>query len=389
MKRFTSLLLTISLSFTVLASEGINFEKKLTWAEIKAKAKKEQKIIFFDAYTSWCSPCQYLETSIYTNRVVASYYNSNFINVKFDMEKGEGIKLAKEFNILAYPTLLFFSPEGNLLHKNIGAMEAPAFINLGKDARNPAKQFYTLQQKVVDKQASKELFFKWLKMAEDIDDVSRGDIAAGWLSVQTNLLATVELANATMLYANVNEEQLTYLYKEKKKIQLLLKWSTDEINTSLYQKLFSLATKSFDKGNPSTTGFSNMINKFEPTRLSYALKELHFFTALKIDSNQEKAINLLIAGLKANQRVSLKESALLLFNYVAEFDEPALSKLKTTLKAYRFNTADKGNECWLYLMQIVTGLQLQDYTSLQELASKAYKHGGLTQLYKDYVRGMY
>lgn len=389
MKHFTTLLLIISHSFTVAASEGINFEKKLTWSEIKAKAKKEQKMIFFDAYTSWCGPCQYLETSIYTNRGVASYYNSNFINVKVDMEKGEGINLAKEFNVMAYPTLLFFSPEGNMLHKTIGAMEAPAFINLGKDALNPAKQFYTLQQKVVDKQASKEHFLTWLKMAEDIDDLSRGDIAAGWLSVQTNLLATVELANATMLYATVNEKQLTYLYKEKKKIQLLLKWSTDEINTSLYQKLFSLAANSFDKSNPSTTGFSNIINKFEPTRLSYALKELQFFTALKIESNQEKAINWLIEGLKANQKNSLKQSAILLFNYVTEFDEPALSKIKSFLSTYRFTSADKGNECWLYLMQIVTGLQLQDYTNLQELASKAYKHGGLTQQYKDYVRGFY
>ena len=389
MKHFTTLLLIISHSFTVAASEGINFEKKLTWSEIKAKAKKEQKMIFFDAYTSWCGPCQYLETSIYTNRGVASYYNSNFINVKVDMEKGEGIKLAKEFNILAYPTLLFFSPEGNLLHKNIGAMEAPAFINLGKDARNPAKQFYTLQQKVVDKQASRELFLTWLKMAEDIDDISLGDIAASWLSGQTDLLATVELANATMLYATVNEKQLSYLYKEKKKIQLLLKWSTDEINTTLYQKLFNLAVKSVDKGNPSTTGFSNMISKFESTKGSYALKELQFFTALKIDNDQAKAMNLLITGLKANQKASLKEAAILLFTYVAEFDEPSLTKLKSSLTAYRFASADKGNECWLYLMQIVTDLQLQDYTNLQELASKAYKHGGLTQQYKDYVREMY
>ena len=389
MKHFTTLLLIISCSCTAFATNGINFEKKLTWNEIKAKAKKEKKMIFFDAYTSWCGPCQYLETSIYTNRGVASYYNSNFINAKFDMEKGEGINLAKEFNIMAYPTLLFFSSEGKLLHKNVGAMEAPAFINLGKDALNPSKQFYTLQQKVVDKQVSKELFLTWLKMAEEIDEIRRADIAAGWLSVQPDLLATAELAKATMQYANVNEKQLSYLYKEKKKIQLLLKWSTDEINTSIYEKLFILAAKSFDKGNPFTTGFSNTINKFEPARLSYALKELQFFTALKSDNDQEKAMNLLITGMKENQRATLKESAILLFNYVAEFDQLALTKLQSSLSAYRFTATDKGNECWLYLMQIVTGLQLQDYTNLQELASKAYKHGGLTKLYKDFVRGIF
>jgi len=137
MRQITTLLLFITLAFTAKAADGIQFEKNQTWTEIKAKALKERKMIFFDAYTSWCGPCKYLESDIYTEQSVASYFNSNFINVKFDMEKGEGIQLAGEFNIMAYPTLLFFSPEGKLVHKTVGAMEAPEFITLGKDARDP------------------------------------------------------------------------------------------------------------------------------------------------------------------------------------------------------------------------------------------------------------
>jgi len=245
MKKITTLLLIFSIAVTAQAADGIKFEKNLSWADIKAKAQKEHKMIFFDAYASWCGPCKYLESDVYTAPTVASYFNSNYINVKFDMEKGEGIQLATEFGIMAYPTLLFFSPEGKLVHKTVGAMDAPEFISLGKDARDPAKQFYTLQQTVQDKQATKERFFTWLKMAEDIDDAGRGAAAASWLSAQKDLLATAELANATMLYAEVDEAQLTYLYKEKKKIQSLLKWDADKTAASLYQKLFSLAFKSY------------------------------------------------------------------------------------------------------------------------------------------------
>ena len=74
----------------------ISFEER-TWAEIKAKAAKEKKAIFLDAYTSWCGPCKKIAKEVFTKNEVADYYNTNFVNASFDMEKGEGPKLAKQF----------------------------------------------------------------------------------------------------------------------------------------------------------------------------------------------------------------------------------------------------------------------------------------------------
>ena len=39
-------------------NRSINFEHG-TWKEIKEKAGAENKLIFVDAYTSWCGPCNY------------------------------------------------------------------------------------------------------------------------------------------------------------------------------------------------------------------------------------------------------------------------------------------------------------------------------------------
>lgn len=41
-------------------TKEIHFEKS-SFADIKAKAKKENKLIFIDAYTSWCGPCKWME----------------------------------------------------------------------------------------------------------------------------------------------------------------------------------------------------------------------------------------------------------------------------------------------------------------------------------------
>ena len=43
------------------------------------------------------------------------------MNVKFDMEKGEGKELSKQFKIRAYPTFLLFESGGR---KRIGLLEA-------------------------------------------------------------------------------------------------------------------------------------------------------------------------------------------------------------------------------------------------------------------------
>ena len=124
----------------------INFEHG-TWSEIKAKAKAENKLIFVDAYTTWCGPCKWMAANTFTNPEVAGYYNKTFINAKMDMEKGEGIELAKLHEVKFYPTLLFVNAEGMMVHRTVGALDPESFLSLGKQAVNPATQLASLQKK--------------------------------------------------------------------------------------------------------------------------------------------------------------------------------------------------------------------------------------------------
>jgi thiol:disulfide interchange protein len=48
-----------------------------------------------DAYASWCGPCKKMDKMVFTQAEVGEVYNSTFINTKFDMEKGEGVGMAK------------------------------------------------------------------------------------------------------------------------------------------------------------------------------------------------------------------------------------------------------------------------------------------------------
>ncbi|WP_018623028.1 thioredoxin family protein [Spirosoma luteum] len=114
--------------------EGIQFTEA-SWKDILKKAKAEKKVIFLDAYASWCGPCKLLQKNVFTKKSVGDYYNSKFINVKMDMEKGEGPALAQVYPLEAYPTLLYIDGNGKILRKVLGLQTPEALIAIGKSVK--------------------------------------------------------------------------------------------------------------------------------------------------------------------------------------------------------------------------------------------------------------
>ena len=133
MKYFTFLLWLILVQADPLQASGIDFFKG-TFDEAKEKANEEGRLVFVDAYTTWCGPCKRMSSNVFTKDEVGSFYNEHFVNVKLDMEKGEGKKFQQKYRVTAFPTLLFLNPEGKVVHKVVGGMDVPNFLKLGKFA---------------------------------------------------------------------------------------------------------------------------------------------------------------------------------------------------------------------------------------------------------------
>lgn len=148
MKHYLILLLTSLISIDMTA-QGIHFETG-SWSEVKAKAKASKKPIFVDAYTTWCGPCKKMAKDVFTQEGIGNYFNTTFINYQMDMEKGEGIEFAKQFEINAFPTLLYFDSEGKLAFKAIGAKDEPGLLSQAKLALNPEYQIATYKKEYED-----------------------------------------------------------------------------------------------------------------------------------------------------------------------------------------------------------------------------------------------
>lgn len=115
------------------ADEGIQF-KKISFEQALKEAKASNKLIFMDAYAEWCGPCKYMAAKVFTSEEVGKLFNDKFINLKIDMEKGEGPALAAKYQVRAYPTLFFIDGDGKVVKKVLGAQPADKLIAIGNEA---------------------------------------------------------------------------------------------------------------------------------------------------------------------------------------------------------------------------------------------------------------
>ncbi len=105
-----------------------------TWDEALQLAKKENKLIFLDAYAGWCGPCKLMKKKVFSKTEVGEFFNSNFINVKIDMEKGEGPTLAEKYGVTAYPSLFFIDHSGQVKKYTVGYLNDNQLIEFAKEA---------------------------------------------------------------------------------------------------------------------------------------------------------------------------------------------------------------------------------------------------------------
>lgn len=148
MKKLVSILLFMVILFPAFAQEsGIRFFHG-TWQEGVDKALKENKKIFVDFFTEWCGPCLNMSLEVFPLPQVGEVYNKNFVCMKIDAEKGEGVELARKYGVYSYPTYIFIDPSTQkMIHRSGGNKPAADFIADTEGALNPELSSIYLDEK--------------------------------------------------------------------------------------------------------------------------------------------------------------------------------------------------------------------------------------------------
>ena len=154
--------LLITLFATAGIAQGIEFFHG-SWAEAKEKAKAEEKLIFVDAYASWCGPCKRMARNVFPDPEVGAMFNENFICLKIDMEKPENAEFASKFPVSAYPTLYFIDAEETVKIKEVGAKQVKSLIDMGMRAIGAQMNLDELEEQYEAGERDPEFLFRFVR----------------------------------------------------------------------------------------------------------------------------------------------------------------------------------------------------------------------------------
>lgn len=122
-------LLFFALSFVTGFAQELNEQKIewMTWDEAIQKSQVEERKIFVDLYTKWCTWCKKMETSTFQQEDIARFINERYYPVKFDAQYTENI----EFNGEIYK---FKNGYNELATKiTMGSLQFPSVIFLDEN----------------------------------------------------------------------------------------------------------------------------------------------------------------------------------------------------------------------------------------------------------------
>jgi thioredoxin-related protein len=370
-------LLTIVLACFMSASfaQGINFVgEDMKWADILKKAKTENKIVFVDAFTTWCGPCKQMSRVVFVDKSVGDVYNASFVNAKIDMEKGEGLDIARKYGVRAYPTYIFVNGDGELVHRSLGMMPADKFVEVAKAAVNPETQFYTLKKKYKDGEKSPDFLKAFSYSCKDAQDEKLAvEVAASYMATQKDWL-TDENKAYIMQFSQSIESPL-YAYVLKNKAEFIKNFSKDNIEEALEntamdniaQFSFDRLKKEFDLAKAMEYG-----SKYLPK--SDAEKVVSFLTLRQFQMKQDMT-NTIQYALKHFEKYP-SENANTLNEYAWLFYEHSNEKFQTeqalawSLKSVEINDNAAFNDTVASLY-----FKLGNKVKAKEFAEKAIKQG--------------
>lgn len=235
-------LFSLLISTTSVQAEGISFYNA-SFKDALAKAKAQDKLVFIDAYTTWCGPCKAMAKTVFKEKVVGDFYNSNFVNLKIDMEKGEGPQLAQKYKVRAYPTFLFLDGDGKVVVESKGRKRTKQFINLGKAALKKFDKSAPLGEEY-EKGNRKPEFLKKYALALVRAKKPHLKVANEYLKTQKDL-TTEDNLNAIFVFATEADSKVfSLLLKHKKAITKL--HSVKAVEQAIEKACFITVQKAVD-----------------------------------------------------------------------------------------------------------------------------------------------
>lgn len=363
--RISIILLFILSGFQIQAQSGIDFFHG-TWEEALEEAKKQDKLIFVDAYATWCGPCKRMAKNVFTDKKVGDFYNKNFINMKIDMEKKMGRKFGREYPVSAFPTLMYIDYKGKLVHKVKGAQQVESFIKLGKFAMTKIDHSKDFEVAYEKGDRSPELVYNYVKALNKAGKPSL-KIANEYIRSQKDLTTEQNLKFLLEATTDADSRIFDLMIKHKSAIEKLT--SKEAVKNKIEKACYRSAEKAVEYQNADLHKDAlKKMKKYVPENAAkFAVQaEMKFCLACGDGKKYLKACEKYAKKEAKNDPAKLNELALAVSQNFPE-DSNALKKAEK----YAKKATEKGNDYNYYMTYATILLKNGKKKDALEMANKS------------------
>jgi thiol-disulfide isomerase/thioredoxin len=359
-------LLTFSL-LTSLSAQGIEFFQG-TWAEAQEKAKSEEKLIFVDAFASWCGPCKRMAANVFPQEKVGSFFNANFVNLKIDMEKPENSEFAGKYPVSAYPTLLFIDANGKIVQKAVGAKDADQLLEFAQKVLGRADKSADYEKQYVEGNRDPKFLLDYVRALNAAGKPSL-KITNEYLATQQDLTSDFNLQFLYEGTVEADSRVFDLLVKNQSKTIALL--GEEKVSARIEKACKATVKKAIEFKNEELLGEAKTKMKTaNPTRAETFGYEadMAYYAATKDSKNYLKAAQAFQKGEIKNNSAKLHD---LVISLLRTF--PDDSKVRDQAEKWAKNAAENGGLPEYYMTLAEIYKRQGDKDKAKSTAEKARK----------------
>ena len=338
---FTTLISILTLSTS--HAQGIDFFEG-TWEEALEAAKVQEKIIFVDAYAVWCGPCKRMSKDVFPNKMVGDFYNRNFISVKMDMERGEGLTFRKKYPVSAFPTLFYIDHNGKVVQKVKGARGVEGFIQLGQKALASIDYSQDYLAEYEKGNRDPELVYNYVKALNKSGESSL-KISNEYISSQDDLNTEQNLKFILEAAVEADSRLFDLLIEKRKQIEAIT--SKEAVQNRIYLACAATGQKAIEfESKDLLDEAKDKMKKHYPEKAKEfaASVEMDFCLAMKNADHYTKACKEYAKTIEENKPNELHRLA---FQLVQHFE--GNDKAMKQAEAFAKEAAEEGNLYTFYM----------------------------------------